>query len=138
MSGGLSDRAERLRRLERLHAKLRDAAELRLAALSREREELEAARRAMLTLAAGEFASFGPLAAAVTRRIHAVELRLEAATQAQERQQSHAAETFLRAKIAGRARARAETLALADRLRGELADLIEATMAAKASRSTQG
>ncbi len=132
------DRLERLRRLHRLEEKMRDAANWRLAALARERDDLEAARRAMLAAAAGEFSSFGPLAVAVARRIRAIEQKLEAAIRAYDEQQMRAAEAASRAKMTGNVRAQAEASAHAERMRDDLADLIEAAVAARASRFAQG
>lgn len=134
----MTERVKKLRRLERLQAKMQDAANWRLAALARERDELGAARQAMLASAAGEFASYGPLAVAVTRRIRAIEQKLEAALEAYGGQQARAAELASRVKMATRARSQGEALDEARRTRDDLMDLIEATMAAKASSSAQG
>jgi hypothetical protein len=91
----------------------------------------------MLASAAGEFASFGPLAVAVARRIRAIEQELEAATQAHDKQRKRAVESASRAKMAKNARFQAEAMEEARRMRDDLTDLIEATLAAKASSSTQ-
>jgi hypothetical protein len=134
----VTDRLGRLRRLERVQAKMQDAANWRLAALTRERDELDAARRAMLASAAGEFASFGPLAVAVTRRMRAIEQQLEVATQAHDKQLKRAAESTSRAKMAKNARSQAEAVEVVRRVRDDLTDLIEATLAARPSSSGQG
>ncbi len=118
-------RLDALERIERLQKQMHDLAVWRMTALGRERDDLAENHREMLEAMGRGLVSYGPPAAAATRRVRALEMQIAAAAAEYDALARRAFDEGARAKLADRARENADARYREQKQRKELAELIE-------------
>ena len=124
----MKKRLDGLKRIERVQRQLYDLANWRLAALTRAQELLVRNHREMIEAVGRDLASHGPLAAAATRRIRAIEQQIELSVTDHRTQSKAAIGSAARAKLADLAMSAADARHREQRERKDLTELVDRSL----------
>jgi hypothetical protein len=126
----LRRKIERLMRIERLRKQMHEMSTWRLAVVAQEREKLAASHAEMLEALGVGLMAFGPLAAAGTRRVRAIERELTAADLVEKEMGQRVLEAGRLAKLADRSLGAARGAWREKNERSVLEELIDVSVAA--------
>ena len=121
---------ERLERIERLRKRLHELSAWRLAVVTQEREKLAATHAEMIEALGDGLMAYGPVSAAGTRRVRAIERELAVAGVIEKNLEKRALDDGRLAKLADRYLDAARDEWREGQERRSLEELIEATVAA--------
>jgi hypothetical protein len=126
----LRRKIERLMRIERLRKQMHEMSTWRLAVVAQEREKLAASHAEMIEALGVGLMAFGPLAAAGTRRVRAIERELTAADLVEKEMGQRVLEAGRLAKLADRSLGAARGAWREKNERSVLEELIDVSVAA--------